>query len=370
MSSGAGLAFAQKLPSRSAQSVPSHLAGSVTGIGSLPFTSACEAVRAMAENCPDLPFWPQLPRLSEQESVIGQGLGILGGLIEHRRGGYGYRVRDGCIDAVVEALHNSSGHLPSANAAGFAAFEEAMRAGTFRSALAVKGQIEGPVTLATYLFYRGRAFLADTSLFAALAFHVSQIVCWQIERLKTLGQPVLLFIDEPALCLDTAVSDGIPQECRLNALAAIFEDVRVRGAFGGLHCCAARPLARMCLTRPDILSFDALQGLEGFFADPQALHFLRNGGWVAYGMIPTSPRLGAVDPASLFSRWLMAASMAGEPQELARRTLITATCGLGLLDATSVVESFQVARTMGKLIKRLAGVESGETLSTGMQVAR
>ena len=357
MSSGVVPAFTQKPASRPAKSVPSNLAGSVTGIGSLPFTSGCEATQAIAEYCPELPFWPQLPRLSEQESVIGQGLDILMDLVEPRSNGYGYQVKDGRIDAVIDALHNSSGRLTSANATGFAAFEEAMKTGAFRSALGVKGQIEGPVTLASYLFYRGRAFLADTSLFAALAFHVSQIVCWQIERLKAFGRPVLMFIDEPALCLDTAVSNGISQDQRLNALFAIFEDVRARGAFSGLHCCAARPFERMCLAKPDILSFDAHQELERFFADPHARHFLQSGGWVAYGIIPTSPRLGAVDPASLFSRWLMAASLAGEPQELAQRALITATCGLGLLDTASAVESFHVARATGKLVKKLADVD-------------
>jgi hypothetical protein len=368
MSSGVASTLAREFPSRSAKSVPSNLAGSVTGIGSLPFTSACEATQAIAEYCPELPFWPQLPRLSENESVIGQGLGILMDWIEPRSSGYGYQVKEGGIDAVVEALHSSSGRLTSASAAGFVAFEKAMKYGAFPSSLGVKGQIEGPITLATHLFYRERAFLADTSLFAAVAFHVSQIVCWQIERLKVLGQPVLMFVDEPALCLDTAVSNGISQKCRLNALSSIFEDVRARGALGGLHCCAARPFARMCLARPDILSFDAHQGLEQFFADPHALHFSRNGGWVAYGIVPTSPRLSAVDPASLFSRWLIAASMAGEPQEFAQRALITATCGLGLLDAASVVESFNVARATGNLIRRLAGVESCENHSARMHV--
>jgi hypothetical protein len=336
----------------------------------LPFTSGCEATRAIAEYCPDLPFWPQLPRVSEQEGIIGQGLDILWDLIEPRNDGYGYEVKEGQLDAVVEALHKSPGRLTSANAAGFRAFEEALEAGTFRAALGVKGQIEGPVTLATYLFHRGRTFLADSSLFAAVAFHLSQIVCWQIERLKAFGRPVFIFIDEPALCLDAAVSNGISQELRLNALAAIFEDVRARDAFGGLHCCAARPFARMCLAKPDILSFDAHQGLEQFFDDPQALHFLQSGGWVAYGMIPTSRRLSPADPASLFSRWLMAASMAGDPQELAQRAMITATCGLGLLDAVSVVESFSAASAVGRLIKRLAGIESGESFSTRMHVKR
>lgn len=349
-------ALPREAASRSARGIPSHLAGSATGIGSLPFTSAIEACHAIAEYCPELPFWPQLPRLSEKESAIGQGLNVLTDFLEPRNSGYGYQVKDGQIDAVVEALHSSQGSLTPANAAGFGAFEQAARSGAFPTALGVKGQIEGPITLATYLFYRERAFLADASLFAAMAFHVSQMVCRQIERLKLLGHAVLIFIDEPALCLDTAVSNGICQERRLNALSAIFEDVRTRGAFGGLHCCAARPFERMCLAKPDILSFDAHQGLEHFFADPHALRFLRDGGWAAYGMVPTSPRLGGVDPASLFRRWLTAALISGDPQELAGRAIITATCGLGLLDAPCALESLQVARATGQLIQRLAEV--------------
>lgn len=356
MSSGAISVSVKPRPGKSTTALPGNLAGTVTGIGSLPFTSSADAIRAVAEHCPTVPFWPQLPRLSDQEGVIGQGLGILADLVEPRAGGYGYQVKAGRIDAVVEALHNSRGSLAPANAMGFAAFEEAMRMGAFGSALAVKGQIEGPITLATYLFHRDRAFLADASLFAAVAFHISQIACWQIDRLSAFGGPVLMFIDEPALCLDDAVSNGIPLERRLSALSAILDDVRARDAFAGLHCCAARPFARMCIAKPDVLSFDAHEGLEQFFADTHALDFVQSGGWVAYGMVPTSQDLSTVQPASIFSRWLMAASMAGDPQALAQRAMITATCGLGLLSPQAVVDSFSLAHEVGCLLRRLAGV--------------
>ena len=103
---------------------------------------------------------------------------------------------------MLEILHRSSGELTPANAAGFGAFEEALSSGLFSSAVAVKGQIEGPITLSAYLFHQGRPFLSDPALFAAIAFHVSQIICWQIDRLKSAGLPVLLFVDEPALCLE------------------------------------------------------------------------------------------------------------------------------------------------------------------------
>jgi hypothetical protein len=332
--------------------MPFAAAGTVTGIGSLPFKAVASAIRSVAESSQEVPFWPQLPQLSERERAVGQGLGIVAGLIEPRNEGYGYQVKEGRIDSVLDMLHRSRGELTAANAAGFGGFEEALSSGLFSSAVAVKGQIEGPITLSAYLFHHGRPFLSDPALFAAIAFHVSQIICWQIDRLKSAGLPVLLFVDEPALCLP--VANAVSEEKRLNALAVTLEDARVRGAYCGLHCCAARPFERMCRVKPDILSFDAHEGLDLFFADSHALDFVHQGGTVAYGIVPTRPGLNAVDSASIFIRWLQAASLAGDPQRFAQRAMITATCGLGLLDISSVAESFSVAHSVGKLIRALA----------------
>jgi hypothetical protein len=335
--------------------MPFTPAGAVTGIGSLPLTSVTSAIESIAEFSPEIPFWPQLPRLSERETVIGQGLGAVADLIEPRNEGYGYQVRKGKIDWLLENLHRSNGELTPANAAGFGAFEEALSSSRFKTAVAVKGQIEGPITLSAYLFHRGRPFLSDPALFAAVAFHVSQMICWQIDRLKSARLPVLLFLDEPALCLEAAAGNAVSEETRLNALAAAMEDARIRGAYAGLHCCAARPFRRMYRARPDILSFDAYEGLDLFFSDSHALDFVHQGGTVAYGIIPTRQGLNAIDSASIFVRWLQAASRAGDPQKLAQNAMITATCGLGLLDTSSVSESFNVAQSVSKLIRSLTG---------------
>jgi hypothetical protein len=327
----------------------------VTGIGSLPLTSATSAIRSVAEFSPEVPFWPQLPQLSQQESIVGQGLAIVENLIEPRNEGYGYQAKEGQIDSVLEILHRSSGELTAANAAGFGAFEKALSSGLFGSALAVKGQIEGPITLSAYLFHKGRPFLADPTLFAAIAFHVSQIIGWQIDHLKSARLPVLLFVDEPALCLDASVAIAISEEKRLDALAATLEHARVCGAYAGLHCCAARPFERMCRAEPDIISFDAHEGLDSFFTDWHALDFMQQGGTVAYGIVPTRAGVNAVDAASIFLRWLKAASLAGDPRKFAQLAMITATCGLGLLEPSAVAESFGVAHSVSKLIRSLAG---------------
>jgi methionine synthase II (cobalamin-independent) len=339
---------------------PFVAAGAVTGIGSLPLTSSTSAVRSVAQFSPEVPFWPQLPQRSERESIVGQGLGIVEGLIERRLDGYGYQVKEGQLDRLLETLHGSDGELSPRNAAGFGAFEQACSAGFFPSALAVKGQIEGPITLAAYLFHGSRPFLSDSGLFAAVAFHVSQIVGWQIDRLKSAGLPVLLFVDEPALCLNLPTANGVSEEQRLEVVAGLLEGIRLRGAYAGLHCCAARPFERMCRVEPDIISFDAHEGLDWFFRDWRALDFVQQGGTVAYGIVPTRAGVNSLDAATLFIRWLKAASLAGDPQKFAERAMVTATCGLGLLDIQSAAESFEVAHSVSKLIRSLVASPDAE----------
>jgi hypothetical protein len=259
-------------------------AGAVTGIGSLPLKSVSAAIQSIVEFSPEIPFWPQLPQLSEREIAIGQELNFISAYIEPRGTGYGYQVKEGLIDSVVEALHSSNGELTQANAAGFFAFETALSSDLFGQPLAVKGQTEGPMTLSAYLFHKGRPFLSDPALFSSVAFHVSQLICWQFERLSSAGVPVILFVDEPALYLEET---GVSEDQRLSALSAILDDARTREAYAGLHCCAARPFERMFRVKPDILSFDAHEGLESFFAHPHAIDFVNQGGIVAYGLIPT-----------------------------------------------------------------------------------
>ena len=51
-----------------------------TGIGSLPHTDARAAVEAVFAFSPDLPYWPQLPKVSSKEGMNEQALAGLPGL--------------------------------------------------------------------------------------------------------------------------------------------------------------------------------------------------------------------------------------------------------------------------------------------------
>jgi hypothetical protein len=79
--------------------------GSVTGIGSLPLTDPQAAIRLVAQACPEVPFWPQLPRRSSRERMIEQALGPRSAFFVPRKTGYGYRLKPGLLQVFLHGLH-------------------------------------------------------------------------------------------------------------------------------------------------------------------------------------------------------------------------------------------------------------------------
>ncbi len=133
--------------------------------------------------------------------MIEQSLESIADLVESRSGAYGYRAKAGSLDRLLTRLQNGPETLGETRTAGFFVFEEALAAEAFRRAVAIKGQIEGPITLAFQLFDGDRPFAHDPLLVDAVASHVARVALWQFERLRRAQLPVLLLIDEPGLCL-------------------------------------------------------------------------------------------------------------------------------------------------------------------------
>jgi hypothetical protein len=110
----------------------------------------------------------------------------------------------------------------------------------------------------------------------------------------------------------------------------------------------------MCQVAPDILSFDAFQNLELFERDQDARAFLKGGGLVAFGLIPTISDLTRINATHLFTRWLMTSHEMGDIASVASQTMITATCGLGLLHPDQAEALFHTAHHLAQLVKKVA----------------
>ncbi|APW63389.1 hypothetical protein [Paludisphaera borealis] len=331
--------------------------GCTTGVGSLPFLDADEAVEFVAKSCPELPFWPQLPRRTAGEGVIGQGMGRLVQYLEPISRPYCWTVRPGAGPLFAAALDGGNSGLIPETAAGFFALERAIRSGRFPAARAVKAQLEGPATLAHCFYLDGGPVSRIPGWLGRLAGFLERQAAWQVRRLRDLGLLVVFVLDEPALSLVDGMSPAAPAVA--SALRRVLAAARREGAAVGIHCCATLPSAAFEDIDLDLLSFDAhLPIADDFYSLARGI--LARGGRLAFGLAPTGPSSMTVE--SMESRWLALASLLGDPAAVVSQSLVTATCGLGLSSTSDTDSSFTLAQRAGDSIRSYAAARSSAGL--------
>jgi hypothetical protein len=83
--------------------------GATTDIGSLPHTDVDEALDLVAATCPEVPYWPQLPRTGRRERPLVQALGSAAALVRDEGG---LLVCESGEDELVERLSGTGAGEP------------------------------------------------------------------------------------------------------------------------------------------------------------------------------------------------------------------------------------------------------------------
>jgi hypothetical protein len=284
--------------------------GAVTGIGSLPIHDPAQAVEFVATYCPSVPFCPQPP----SGDLTGITLAQLSG-------------PEGDEDTALGLL------------------VDAARQGAFPDALAFKTQLTGPITLASLLkVERGDAL--SPAMLEALASVLARRAVQHVEILRQIGRPVLVFVDEPAL----AMVDPMEAPFARNLLGTICDAVRAAGALAGVHCCAIAHPGDLREVAADVLSFDATSHLVPDGTDAEAIEDIHR--LIAFGLVGVTAPFARPDLA--FSRWLMAAAQTTDAPSLARRTMITTSCGLGSSTLGEAEDAFRAAADAASLVAAVA----------------
>ncbi len=340
-------------------------------IGSLPVADHNEALDLVLAATPEIPLWAQLPVFQEEGMVLQFMPGMPGLVLEEDR----WRVDTGsdafepALTAFYEdyllavedeaVLLESRFMLASDVARGFHVFMERV-ARNKTSLRAVKGQVTGPVTFGLGLkdqqdrpvFYDLHTRDASVKLLALKA-------AWQVVRLKALGVPVIVFVDEPALAgYGSSELISISGEEITAALDEVFGAIHNAGGLAGIHVCANTDWGLLLNTGVDMVNFDAYGYAERFllYAD-EIKAFLARGGLVAWGIVPTGPA-DVIDKESvdtLVARWeklLAAAVKAGlDPDLLRRQSLITPSCGTGSLSVAHARKVLDLTREVSQAVR-------------------
>jgi hypothetical protein len=327
------------------------IAGLATGIGSLPYLETGPALTIIKECLPQLPHWPQLPRRTAAEGFVQQFLGAL-----KKQGALG---ADGksfvdehedwpeiltnffslCLAAEAGDAAALAAFAPGEEAAaGFFAFRRELEAQTFPGAVAVKGQVVGPLTVGFQLTAAGgRPAYYEPQLRELIVKNLALAARWQAVTLKEGERPVLLFIDEPAVSVyGQSTYITVTREQVLADMGAIVAEIKGVGAGAGVHSCAAVDWSILMALDIDVLSFDAYAYFDSLLPYRRELtEFLARGGLLAWGIVPTSEAAWQEEAGSLVRRlhsyWRELAAR-GVPQGLLERQyLITPSCGTGIL---------------------------------------
>ena len=325
-----------------------------TGIGSVPFTDAAEAVSVLLDADLSIPFWPQMPKRCFAEEMVPQYSQAVPCV---RADAEGKVIRLDVSERMTEleafyhkflAEDPSLFALPETAAAGLYAFE---RAADTRDWAIVKGQTTGPITLCTSIFDEAkRPLFGDPELRDAVVKALVRQVRWQVERLRPLAsERVLIFVDEPVLAAFGSSSYlYLSEQDVLDMLGEVFAEIRSAGGLTGIHVCGNSDWGLIARTGVDVINFDAYQYGRSISLYPDDMGaFFDRGGSIAWGIVPTtSAAINEATAAGLTERLescFEAMVEKGFSTDLLRRqAIITPSCGAGNLSPPEARRVFEL----------------------------
>lgn len=320
---------------------------STTGIGSLPHTASDDACMLVLETF-DIPFWPQLPRSSFLEWMIPQyseGMPFIkvdsakeSIFIKRDASDELERFYETCADDCRIAMSEDY-------ARGLHAFFRIIKGRRFKS---IKGQVTGPLTFTLGLKDSDdRLVFYDEELRQISLMTLQAKARWQIDQLRPYAENVVIFIDEPILSsIGSSAYLSVSREETLRLLIETVSAIRDAGGIPGIHCCGNADWSLVIESGVEIISFDAY-GHTGTLAiyHNEIAGFLDKGGYLAWGIVPTTDEIKKESPESIIDRFSDCLNILSKhiPQDiLLSQIIITPSCGAGSRTIQETIKIFQL----------------------------
>jgi hypothetical protein len=326
--------------------------GLATSIGSLPHTDPRAAATFVLERQPRLPAAPSLPMRSGMERMIAQAAwGIAGVTV----------LADGSLEADVAAIDPTEPLTdPGIDGEPFVGLRAFLGAVAGRRT-PIKLQLTGPLTLGIALLSLGvparRAFAVAGAAVRARALALVNAAHETAPMAR-----LVVFVDEPGLT--AAMQRGFPLDPNrsIDLVSSTLATLEPH-AVTGLHCCGPADWRVVLQTGPQILSLPVGMGAVEHAGAIGA--FVDNGGWLAWGAVPTSGPLGATPERlwqQLSEEWCGLTQGGCDPVLLREQALVTPACGLA---THGVAQADLVLSLTSQVARRLQTQTHGMRLTVG-----
>jgi len=320
---------------------------STTGIGSLPHLAPEDACRLILDTF-DIPFWPQLPQISFREFMIPQyseGMPLFKINPEKQ---IVWIEKDGSDE--IERFYESSTEdskiaISEDYAIGLHTFIKLIKNRRFPF---IKGHTTGPLTFTLGLKDReGRPVFFDEELREISLMLLKAKTRWQIDILKAHSESVIIFLDEPIFsALGSSSYLGVNTEEVFRLLRESTDTIKADGGISGIHCCGNADWPVVLESGADIVNFDAFDYIDTISIYHRELRdFLEKGGFLAWGIVPTSGDLSFVTPELLLDRFNKGVKQLSRniPENLIlSNILLTPSCGTGSRTVGETIKIFQL----------------------------
>ncbi len=351
--------------------------GLPTAIGSMPHTDPAEACSIVRANLPEIPVWPQLPRRSSLEIMYTQFSEGFPGLIQEHERIYVDRSVD--LSEPLEKLYTAyqvmgsrqwamgaTGYLYDLSPLTYypeCAISPEYALGFHRflsqelgSALAVKGQVVGPISFGLMVTDQNRRpILYDDALADALAKHLALKARWQERELSRLSPNTIIFIDEPYLASTGSAFVAVSADAVIGLIDKILGGL---SGLKGIHCCGNADWPVLMNTTIDVLSFDAYNYGESLTLYPAEIKaFLHRGGVLAWGIVPSDEAMLSGETASnLLGRLEKLTGLLSDNgigyDRLLEQSLITPSCGLASISPRSAERALELTAAVSRKFRR------------------
>jgi hypothetical protein len=338
-----------------------------THVGSVPHKDPVDLTHRLASLL-DIPAWLQLPRRNYLENIYTHYAATLPGVVVDSEKEKAIMRPDAAdFDAQLEAFYQSiiddnldDFALTPDCALGFFALLDELKG---KPAAWVKGQVMGPISFGLTVTDQDlRASLYNETLADALVKNMSMNARWQARQLKTIGENVILFVDEPYMASFGSAFISLGREQALGYMNEVYDAVHGEGALVGVHCCGNTDWGLLLDSQADILNLDAYSFLDNLALYPKELRaFLDRGGAVCWGIVPNDELIRSESPASLAKRMRDGLQLIAEKastrgiritaDELSARSLITPACGLGSTTVEIAERVFDVMAETAEILK-------------------
>lgn len=345
-----------------------------TAIGSLPHSSAEQAVDVVLNALPHAPIWPQLPKRGMREQMeiqYSEGLPRVV-LDEEKQRMYFNTDGDYSEDLAVfyegymageEGGDFTAAAISPEFSAGIPALESRLKA-LARQLLCVKCQVTGPLSFALTIVDQGKRAIFYNDEFADVVVKgLAMKARWQIEKFKPYAQRVICFIDEPILsAFGSSTYVSVQRSDVVEKLGEVIDAVHNSGGIAGIHCCGNTEWSILVDAGVDVVNFDAYDFGETITLYPEHMkrHIVERGNAIAWGIVPTSTAIRDETVESLMAKLegvvgALAAKTGISKEQLFEQAIITPSCGTGSMERADAERVFMLLGQLSQAMRAKCG---------------